>query len=569
MLWDKNSIPEDFADNTLRQADKFLAWRNGKDSLQAAKFLETLPCTLAQLRAASLYYGAANPAYKANLMKCIRSCLRDKDIAIRTHAKAILALSYCAPDSSPYDREAVVGVSSLDSLINSLTEMQSNDYIDDFYLETEALASYAISEIFITKKEFNTAKDYASNAVLIASSLNIPRRVALYRFSYALALMRNNETDVARNEFENLVNSKDGHSYMQHVSAVNFAHTTARLGDVRGSLEYLHELREDISETTPDIQLLQSILGIFDPLEKLDLSDDGLLSNFTQAIRNLWQYNTTLDSNYLNQAVAELKTWQPLSDIHSGLYEWIHAYALFHLEKPYLSFNRLSDSIYFDRLSRTLILGVQIELALLPKYSDLGNLLVLSQKFITFMEEIQEERYRDGLLEILALWHPAAAAFIASTPHSLKNQSLSKYSFGYIFKNGRPISIHGNHVSSRIPFIQKSLEAFGLEANIDRDQSTEQGRLNEVLLIPWGEGIRRLPIVSPALIVFNLLRAGENHDYSWNRMALELLLSNGTIPKTSARYAKHLEFNINTINQGLLDVIEQKIKISDFQDMIK
>ncbi|GAA5503818.1 hypothetical protein Dxin01_03581 [Deinococcus xinjiangensis] len=252
MLWDKNSIPEDFADNTLRQADKFLAWRNGKDSLQAAKFLETLPCALAQLRAASLYYGAANPAYKANLMKCIRSCLRDKDIAIRTHAKAILALSYCAPDSSPYDREAVVGVSSLDSLINSLTEMQSNDYIDDFYLETEALASYAISEIFITKKEFNTAKEYASNAVLIASSLNIPRRVALYRFSYALALMRNNETDVARNEFENLVNSKDGHSYMQHVSAVNFAHTTARLGDVRGSLEYLHELREDISETTPD-----------------------------------------------------------------------------------------------------------------------------------------------------------------------------------------------------------------------------------------------------------------------------------------------------------------------------
>lgn len=237
------------------------------------------------------------------------------------------------------------------------------------------------------------------------------------------------------------------------------------------------------------------------------------------------------------------------------------------LDRPYLAAQRIHGVTPLYPLAELLVLGVKIEICLHHDGVETEPLGELCGQVHLLFRRLPSQEARDGLAATLALWHPQTAAFVAMSPYSVCE--LVDAAMPAIFMDGRPIQVHGKAVPSRLPFLQLSLEAFGVDAMVARDQSVERERMARALNIPWGTTHRMLPVVPPALLIFHYLRLAERDPREaplWRRAAHELSNSHGTLPATTGG---NLRAQRTALENALQCLLNEEISARQFLDIAR
>ena len=123
--------------------------------------------------------------------------------------------------------------------------------------------------------------------------------------------------------------------------------------------------------------------------------------------------------------------------------------------------------------------------------------------------------------------------------------------------------------TTRTPFVAKALQDFGFWTE-DREGGTEESKLLLVLRKPHareGERLHVHPIISPALLVYNLIRANDASDSLWRRAAIDLARSHGLIPVPQTRNY-HLK-EVEHINQWLERLLRGAVSSVEFRAEIR
>jgi tetratricopeptide (TPR) repeat protein len=157
-------------------------------------------------------------------------------------------------------------------------------------------------------------------------------------------------------------------------------------------------------------------------------------------------------------------------------------------------------------------------------------------------------RFQPILVETLIVWHPLVAATLAFSP--LMNSLLLESARQAVWRDGRPITIYGQGVGVRVPFVEATLEAFGISI-INRRASSEQKKLDAVLT----QGGFRRRMIPPAVVVFHLLHCG------WYDAARKLADSHGILPElqTGALKCQSLE-----LRSAFHKLLSRSISPNDF-----
>ena len=162
---------------------------------------------------------------------------------------------------------------------------------------------------------------------------------------------------------------------------------------------------------------------------------------------------------------------------------------------------------------------------------------------------------------------PTAAAFVAYSPDSVPE--FIQFATPAVWCDDRPIFIYGEGVPTRTPFVAKALQDFGFWTE-DREGGTEESKLLLVLRKPHareGERLHVHPIISPALLVYNLIRANDASDSLWRRAAIDLARSHGLIPVPQTRNY-HLK-EVEHINQWLEKLLRGAVSSVEFRAEIR
>jgi tetratricopeptide (TPR) repeat protein len=206
---------------------------------------------------------------------------------------------------------------------------------------------------------------------------------------------------------------------------------------------------------------------------------------------------------------------------------------------------------YYAARGRSLMLW--LEIGLHYGSEDLAPLVRLTSEIRKLFNQISNPSTRSSLARCLTLWHPTAAAFVAYSPDSVPE--FFQFATPAVWRDARPIFVYGEGVTTRTPFVAKALRDFGFRTE-DREGGTEEAKLLTVLRKPHtreGERLHIRPIISPALLVYNLIRADDASDSLWRRAAFDLARSHGLIPVPQTRnyHSREVEYVNNRLEKLL------------------
>ncbi|GBF04706.1 hypothetical protein DAERI_020303 [Deinococcus aerius] len=408
---------------------------------------------------------------------------------------------------------------------------------------------------------------YAAEAIYLSLPLKAINLTSAARMSYALAATHLGRTEEAYAEYQKVTAIPVSNPRQKHYAALNCCGIHLMRGEDFSARKIIDLLKEGHPEDAPAMvtwQYARALSGLLDPEEEIAPCPRSTYDVLNRALQLLMISLDPHKRDAANDILSLMRNWRPKSELHDATSAWIQTTALLHLDKPYLAAQRVQAASPFYPLAELLVTGAKIEIGLHHEGLDLEPLGDLCRKVQALFDRLPSQEARDGLAAKFSLWHPRAAAFVALSPYSV--YELVAAAMPSVFTDGRPIQVYGRTVTTHLPFVQLSLEAFGLDATVVRDQSVERKRMADVLNVPWGTTRRMLPVVPPSLLIYHYLRLAEKEGPLWRRAARELAHSHGTVPTTNGG---HLRTQRATLEDALQRLLDAEIDTQQFSRMIQ
>ncbi|MFC4455148.1 hypothetical protein [Deinococcus sonorensis] len=498
---------------------------------ELAQALELLGTVAALIRAADLYAVAGR---EQDSLRCVQQGAASQDPVIRAHALALLARHEAALEFAN-SAAPVNSAASLPSLQQALLEVRSQGRADPFALEAVVEVLITQAELHTEHRQYQEAMQCASEALLLSKVLDAAPLTLVARLGYATAAHRALHLQEASTHYRLIRESPDVGPRQKQYAALNAAAIQLLYGEDRQALNLLESLHT-ADPTSPAVQTTwqyaRGLCGLLDEEEPICPCPSNNYDQVNQALQLLNRHAGQPDEPALRAVIEALRQWQPNSATLGPVVRWLQGLALLKLGQPLLSAQRIAGQMSEAPAADALLLALQLDISLHPQGADLQPPAALCQAVQGVFDQLSSVDARNGLAARLALWHPVAAAFVAVSPHSVPE--LADAALPAVFRDGRPIHVYGQGVPARLPFVQLTLSAFGVDASLPRDQHAERDRMREVLCVvpPGGRHPRWRPVVPPAQLVFHLLRVAETEGALWRRTAEELATSHGLVPTT-------------------------------------
>ncbi|MBZ9752174.1 hypothetical protein GO986_11915 [Deinococcus sp. HMF7620] len=552
----------------LYSPEAWNAWRrqealDGFTHLQSAEYVLAYDSDIAHLRASLvLYYAEQLP----DGLPSLRRCLKSKDVSIRACAMAILVHNEWGARSHVVDVKVDRFHPAIDSLNEQLKLVRESDNRSDFSLEVEVWILYGLANLFYGLKVYHNAVKYAAEAIYLSIPLSIPALTLSARMLYGLASTMMGNIKQALNEYQSVLDEPTRNNRQALLSSLNMCTIYFMQGNFKKALAMGESVCEEYPtsiQATLTLQNIRAMCGMLveddfvkGPYPELEITHGALL-RLSECVRN----NKTEEIGDILSSLSGVVT----TDEHNeATVSWIRAYILLKTGKSYLAAQRLYKDPAFPLLS-ILTSCLKLEICLDGNGFEIESTAQLCSEIRSAFEKLPTRDDRMGMAELISFWHPLAAAFIAVCPQTISE--LMDVALPAIFTDDKPITVHGRGVSTRVPFVQITLESFGIDATVSRNQHTEQMRLRSALLSDWGKTQRILPVIAPAVIIFHLLRVSEEQGAMWRMAALNLAKSNGVIPRTTT--GENLRAERLVLAKMLDDYLARRLTSQGFKDQLE
>jgi tetratricopeptide (TPR) repeat protein len=448
-----------------------------------------------------------------------------------------------------------------------LLKLDSLEQRTELNTEIELHTLLFLADCWVQTKNYEYTRKYAGQAVILAKEIQLHKlRFAAYS-TIALAELRSGDLSEAFTNYTTVASSDLASSSLRQFAHINKAVISNLLGDRQKALQDLQVLQNSNPENR-SIDTVQKYIWAMlgDVPEKAVFEDDPSDSYLTQlrCLQLILSNAGASCQNDLNLIISVTRSWKPNSPLAEPLILWLQAMAFHKLNRPLVAARIIATVRTNIPMTQILIDGMRLELGIDFNGLEIENLDMIVGRIEKIFATCPNTQAREGLAAYLAFWHPKAAAFLAFSPIGISE--LYEFGSAAVFKDGRPITIYGQGVSSRLPFVQKTLEEFGFDVRIARDQSVELERLNKVLLQQLGERQHRLPVVPPALIAFQFFRLSETCGVFWKRAALDLVRSHGLVPTTMGNYLREERFGLQKLLEALF---EEQFDTAEFRKQLK
>jgi tetratricopeptide (TPR) repeat protein len=536
------------------EATRQLGWSHEQ---RLAAILE-IDGPLASVRASNVYADLRDPE---QWVFAAGQGLLSSDIAVRCLATARLGFHEIINASYTFGKGSVSGGAvAIPILERALSEVENVTERTPLVLEAMFRLYQGLTEAYKQGGEHQKAIGTASEAIKYAKALGLKGGLQAALQMLAATYVVAGDTERALAEYDALIQTPGISKPVLDVAWANRALLLLALGDDDAAMHSLEDsgdevrvqaCRQYILCSTGRGGLAGEVLGGLGgmPLEfvfhtkcyRLLLANEGQpspddlnkIAQVAQDFRPLIPYATVMRDWFIS--LAQLRQGHAVAAaIHARTMPWQE------LPKQY-------------NAARGRAIMLWLEIGLHYGSEDLALLTSLTSELNSLFTQISNPATRVCLARTLTLWHPLAAAFLAYSPNSLPEfvQSASTS----VWRDARPISVYGKGVTTRTPFVAKALHDFGYRTE-DREGGTEETKLLTVLRQPHakeGERMHVRPIISPALLIYNLIRADDAPDSVWRRSALELSRSHGLIPVPQTQNYHSREVNhINTWLEKLL-----------------
>ncbi len=510
---------------------------------------------IAAIRAAHLYCLAGD---NERWLEFAGMGLLSDDPAIRGHALAQLARHEAALEGSKPTANAPRSTASLRALERALDEIRQSPLKTPFSVEAEVQLLLTQAEIHVEHQSYNRALDLASEAVLPSKWLKAPVLHLAVRLLFGLASLRSENLLDALEQYDFVAINAKPKSIQQRCATINSALIWLRLGDDELASELINAAVTEKPEdpiAASSLQYIRATTGVLSATEAVKVCPSGNYDVQVRAYQLLATNAGHPDADALRAILEMFRHWRPTSATVLPKIEWFQGLALLRLGQPLLAAQRVRHSSSRMPDVAMLLAGLKLEIALHFAGEDIAPVSQLCAEIRELFTKAPNSKTREGLARRLTLRHPIAAAFLALSPFSISE--VADAAIPSVFKDGRSICVHGRGIPSRLPFVQTTLEAFGLNAQLSRDQHVERKRMRDALLVQRGDQWHLQPVVPPALIAYHLVRVAEMNGPTWHRLALEVARTHGLVPRTLGGHLRvereHLQKNLEALLAGEID----------------
>ncbi|CAM3304567.1 hypothetical protein DESA109040_07435 [Deinococcus saxicola] len=405
----------------------------------------------------------------------------------------------------------------------------------------------------------------ASEAILVARAMQLPVFLRAAKLAYAVAAHRGEHLIEAHVHYQQVAAQAPLGSRQHLYAQMNSALLHLRHGEDHRARNELSQLAEDHTAAA-----LESSLQYARAVSALVPEDEPIMScpsgNYDGIVRALQLLSADQDQptpDKLQLLLDGLSHWEPRSSSLQPMVAWLQGSALLRLGQPLLAAARVGTSRSALPDISAMLLCLKIELALHIHGCDIALLPTLCAELKGVFDHLPHREARYGMAQRLVLWHPLASAYVACSPVSIP--ALVDAASPVIFRDGRPIQVHGRVAPTRLPFVQMTLAAFDIHSSLPRDQSAERERMAQAFLVCHGNGKRWLPIIPPAQIAYHLCRASETHGVTWHHAAQEVARVYGLVPRTLGAF---LRDERKVLHKALNDLLHRQVTMSQFRNTL-
>ena len=492
------------------------------------------------------------------------------DVATRFLATARLALHEVILASYQSGKGPVSGGTvAIPILERAMTEVMLVTQRTPLVLEALFRLHRGLVDAYNQTGQHQTAKSEAAEVIKYAKALGLKSglqaAIQLLATTYFVA----GETDLALAEYNALLRMSDLNLPVMSFAWANRALLLLALGDDEAALRSLEDSGNSIRiQACRQYILCSSGRG---GLEGEILGGiEGMPVDFvfhTTCYRLLLAHDGQPELEDLRQVVRVAQDFRPLTFYTTIMRDWFLGLALLrqgHVVSAASTVRNMPwrnlPMHYYTARGHALMLW--LEIGLQYRSEGLAPLTQLTSEIQDLFDDISNPSTRSCLARRLTLWHPIAAAFMAYSPNSVAE--FISIATAAVWHDGRPITILGQGVTTRTPFVAKGLHDFGYRTE-DREGGTEEAKLLTVLRQPHareGERMHVRSMISPALLVYNLIRADDAKDSLWRRAAFDLAHTHGLIPVPQTRNYHSRE--VDHINTWLEKLVRGEVSPAGF-----
>jgi tetratricopeptide (TPR) repeat protein len=550
------------------EATKQLGWSHEQ---RLAAILE-IDGPLASVRASNVYADLRDPEEWA---MAAGQGLLSSDVAVRCLATARLGFHEIINAGYKAGKSSVSGGAvAIPILERGLSELENVAARTPLVLEAMFRLYQGLSEAYKQGGEHQKAIAMASEAIKYAKALGLKGGLQAALQMLATTYFVAGDTERALAEYDALIQTPGVSKPVLDIAWANRALLLLGLGDDDAAMHSLEDSGEDVRVQACRQYILCSsgrgglegeVLGGFGgmPLEFVF---------HTECYRLLLANEGQPSPDHLNKIAQVARDFRPMIPYATVMRDWFISLAQLRqghavgaaIHARTMPWQELPKHYHAAR-GRAIMLW--LEIGLHYGSEDLALLTRLTSELNSLFTQISNPATRVCLARCLTLWHPLAAAFLAFSPNSLPEfiQSASTS----VWRDARPIMVYGKGVTTRTPFVAKALRDFGYRTE-DREGGTEETKLVTVLRRPHareGERMHVRPIISPALLIYNLIRADDAPDSLWRRSALELSRSHGLIPVPQTQNYHSRE--VSHINSWLEKLLKGEVSPAGFRAEIR
>jgi tetratricopeptide (TPR) repeat protein len=532
----------------------------GVPDIEIANQLQKVETPVAHLRAARLYGGSGNLDAWCQLA---RSLAKDDDETLRCAGLIELTLHEMEIVS---EANSTVFETLIPSLLVFLERLGKINMRSDLTSETELRILVILANNYVESHQYEQARKYASLAIIGAKELNLDSyRYAAYNIM-ALAALRLGQLIEAHAEYGVVVSSVRAPEIYRGYAAINQVVITGLMGDDAASLRLFEQflsVHPSHQSALVSHQYVRAMLGWTSIDEPICRDPSSNYDVQVECIQLLLDHQTSGSAAQLQKILSIMRSWKPNSSIAIPMIKWFQAIAFYRLGLPLMAIKAIMSAESKIPSIEILIQGLKLEISLQFDGIEFELLETTAKRIEQIFSEAPDSQARTGLASKLSFWNPNAAAFCAFSPLSIPE--IHEFGAPAVFKDGRPITVYGKGVNTRLPFVQKTLVAFGYDTRVGRDQSVEQERLAKVLLVQNGNRIYQRPIVPPALIAYQLVRCSETAGTIWHRAAIELVQNYGLVPSTMGAY---LRDERRELQEALEQLLSRHLSLKNFKEIV-
>ncbi|MDP9766147.1 hypothetical protein [Deinococcus enclensis] len=513
--------------------------------------LKQLTGDYAALRILQLYSVKGEP-FGEDAHAYAKACLKSDNPVIRAFALVLLAadervtrMATSTQTAHEIDTEPAISM-----IREQLDIIRASECKTDFALEVQAQILYDLSVLHREMGNEAESMKIASEGIYLSLPLGYTNLTSSLRMSYALSAMGSGKSQEALQKYLEVRNTPGANTRQRLYSTLNVVNLYVLSGDYPSALDIIRDAEQEYPGS-PEVGVTRQFVEGLSALLPLDAAILPFPAQSRSTLNRALQIVSNSEMNpracLYNDALALLKDIPESAAFFRIITRWLQVHCLFRTGKPFLAAQRLGDFDASYPILRLFLLALRIEMALHPDGYERDALGDLTRDLARSFEQLPN---RCAAAKLLTLWYPTAAAFVAMSPYSVAE--LADEAMPGIFADGRPAQIYGQPVPAKLPFVQATLEAFGIPADVPRDMSSERERMRAALTTTWGSSERTLPVIAPALLIVNYIRLAEREGGLWINAARQLEKMHGLIPKTTGTHLREQRGTLHDALEGLI-----------------